>query len=194
MTVFISASEKYTGVNPATKGVLNKLINLYNGYYEVELNLNDFIRINQLDMILNNEIIRNDNLYFELYNYDKIFNLDLENIKEDVNKEIKIFKADPESDKICYLNDMANYYHLDLEDIEGTLEEALNDYVADHIYENNEVYQYFIIPERDVKLWEDNTSYPIYYDSDIEVYLLGITHFGMSWDYFSTSYKVRQYL
>ena len=189
-----SAYEKNMGINPATKGVLNKLKNLYRGYYEIELNLNDFISHNRLDMILNNDIIRCDSLYFELYNYVELFNAGLEEAWEDLKEELKNFDGDPESDGLYLLNDLSDYYGLNLDDIDGTINEALEDYVADHIYLNNEVYQYFIIPYNDVDLWEEYTNYPIFYNDEMDLYLLGITHWGMSWDYFETSFKVREYI
>ena len=188
MTVFISATKKYTGVEPATRGVLNKLKNLYAGYYEVELNLNDFISYNRLSMILNNDIVRCESLYFELYNYDKLFNADLNYNKNELLDELK----DPTNESNWLIGDLEDY-GFNPDDIE-TLDEALNDYTHDHIYEF-EVYQYFIVPEYEaINYWDKYTSYPIYHDEDADIYLVGITHWGMSWDYFSTSYKVRQYL
>ena len=32
------------------------------------------------------------------------------------------------------------------------------------------------------------------YNEEMDLYLIGITHYGMSWDYFGTTFKIRQYL
>lgn len=174
MTVFKSATSNYQGVKCyENKGLLKKIENQIKGYIEIPLNLNQFIRHNQLDMILNNTIIEHEN--FEIYNYEKLYQIEYKEIKEN-----------PDS-------------YIDIEEFkEFETSEELEEHIINLAYENAyqyEVYQYFIVPEYDVeRFWDKYTTYPIYYNSDLDVYLLGITHWGMSWDYFGTSFKVRQYL
>lgn len=174
MTVFKSATSNYQGVKCyENKGILKKIENRFKGYIEIPLNLNDFIRHNQLDMILNNEIINAE--YFDLYNYEKLYNLEYQEIKENPDSYIDI-------DEFKELESS--------EELENLISERASENVA-----MIEVYQFFIISEYDAeRFWDKYTSYPIYYNSDLDVYLLGITHYGMSWSYFSTDFKIRQYL
>lgn len=150
MSVFI--------VNNKCKGILKHLNNHFKGYSLKTLNLNEFIRFNELDMILNNDII--DTLDFELFNY---------------NYMLEAAAADIAAD-----NPTAT-----AEEIE---QEAAN-YIFDM-----EIYQYFIISEYDaLNYWLKYTDYPIYYAEDVNMWLVGITHYGMSWDFFKTEYQIREY-
>ena len=150
------------------------------------LNLNEFIKHYNLDMILNNEIIKK--LYFELYNYEEILKSDIEIITADAKEELK----NPEA-KYNYLLEELKDYGYEPEDY-STLSDAINEYCQDHIYEHNEVYQYFIISEYDLNYWSKYTDYPIFYDEETDVYLLGITHYGMSWSFFFTTAERPQYM
>lgn len=201
---YISATEKYTGV-PDDHSILKKLENRFKGYREIKLNLNDFIRHNNLSLILNNELIKNNNFYFEYYNYDELFYTDRDNMTEYITEELK---AGIDNNKdYNYINEVFNTYYvgdhdsindffnMNIEDALDELEDAIDEYCTDMFYEwNGEIYQYFIISEYDANhYWSKYTSYPILYDYDADIYLLGITHYGMSWDYFSTEYTVREY-
>lgn len=184
-----SASSYYAGYIIETKGVLNKLKNLYQGGYYIKLNLMDFIEYFNLDMILNNELIGNENLYFELYNREELIKDDIDIIKLEIEEELKEFKENNEIR--YYLKDLIDYYGLDkdLNNIDNdNLSEAIYEYCDDHIYEHNEAYQFFIIPENQLYYWLKYTKYPIYKECDSNLYLVGITHWGMSWKFFETDY------
>ena len=211
---YISASEHYTGVNENTKGMLNKLRNQFKGGYFVQLNLTDFINYFNLEMILNNEIYQKDFENWECENEDKFMEMDFEEVTEIINNltenekvQINNIMTNPNlnyTDKrklLRILNidyniiDLVCVYDYDIsQDIESeTNQNAIYDRFHDLKYESYfEVYQYFVIPNNDADLWKKYTNYPIFYNYDLDMYLLGITHYGMSWKYFSTSYEVFQ--
>lgn len=150
MSVFI--------INNNCKGILKHLNNHFKGYSLKTLNLNEFIRFNELDMILNNDI--KDTLDFEIFNYSEL---------------LKAAEAEAREDQPQAAAD----------EIEET---------AQYYIDTLDVYQYFIIPEYDaLNYWVKYTNYPIYYNESVNMWLVGITHFGMSWDFFNTSYQIREY-
>ena len=194
MTVFKSAYENYTGKREDS-GILKKLENRFRGYRKIKLNLLDFINHNRLDMILNNDLINEGG--FELYNYDKQLESEIENMKSYLQTDLNRYYKEGYID--YDLEGALNYYDyekgdilkldLSIEDFEEYIEER----AFDSMYEWD-IYQYFIIPDNQAKLWETYTNYPIYYNEDLDLFLVGITHYGMSWKYFSTTYTVREYL
>ena len=168
--IYKSSDSKYTGLTCyENRNLLLKLQNQFKGYIEIPLNLNDFIKHNNLDMILNNTIYNCET--FKIYNYEDLY-----------QNEIKIINED-----------LDNYIDWDQVDNETDLNEIIEEQAINNIY-NMEVYQYFIISEYDLRYWENYTDYPIFYNNEMDLYLIGITHYGMSWDYFGTTFKIRQYL
>lgn len=170
-------------------------------YQTNKLNLTEFIRRYSLSMILNNELIRNDSFYFEYYNYEELNAADEENTTEEIKDELNNYN------KYSYtLDEVYNTYYsqdctmeelltMDEADALDELQEAIIDYCQDFFYEwNGEIYQYFIIPEEEVRYWEEYTSYPILYDDSTDIYLLGITHYGMSWSFFFTDADRPEYM
>lgn len=151
--------------------VLKHLTDRMRGYKEKQLNLSEFINHNKLDMILNNNF---DLCEFELYNIDELLEREkdyiLENI-DDYTDELQI---------------------IDLEDEDALMDEVF-ELALDNVY-GEQVYQFFIVSEYDVNnYWDKYTTYPIYYNIDLDLFLIGITHYGMSWKYFNTSFKVKEY-
>jgi len=53
-----------------------------------------------------------------------------------------------------------------------------------------DVYQYYIIDEYDADRLADDTDELIYYNETLNLYLLGVTHFGTPWDGVSTDYII----
>ena len=75
-----------------------------------------------------------------------------------------------------------------------------NDYDEEND-EYTEIFQYFIVDcdnwrMEQYKNWlEENgreNDIILYYDNRLEVYVLGVTHFGTSWDYVPTSIKIEK--
>lgn len=55
-----------------------------------------------------------------------------------------------------------------------------DDYKED---EYQEIYQYYIITEAGYEFLSEYTDEIVYYNSALDLYLWGVTHFGTSWDY-----------
>lgn len=204
---YLSADENYTG-RPHDASILKKLEILYKGYDEVNLNLIDFVNYNNLSMILCNNFSIEE---LELYNYDELLDDDIINFKAELEYEfINCISKDYNSyewESLEYylpfeledlsLNEVINLYNLRTLDsirefIDDELDEAIDDYCRDVFHEGLEVYQYFIID--DVDMWENYTNYPIFYHHELDLYLVGITHWGMSWKFFNTKFKYREYI
>ncbi len=54
-----------------------------------------------------------------------------------------------------------------------------------------EIFQYYIIPDNSVQYFEEYTDEIIYYSERLDVYLLGVTHWGTSWDYVLTDISLK---
>lgn len=174
--------------------IIEKLETQFKGYYMKTLNLNEFIDYNHLSMILNNNIKLEN---YELYNYDELYNNEFEDLElEDYQEEITeiLFSEDitPEEEQEI----LTAINNNDKETI-SLLNESISSYI-DELITNfvycNDIYQYYLIDAYDVELWAKYTNYPIYYDYEQDLYILGITHYGMSWDYFDTTFKKRCYI
>ena len=91
---------------------------------------------------------------------------------------------------------MKEEYKEELENGEETLEhleELAEDYAEEEQY-NYEFYQYFII---DISNWDleylkecKQTTLQIMYSELLDVYVLGVGHFGTGWDYVGSDFKL----
>lgn len=154
--------------------IIEKLKTQIRGYSIKQLNLLEFIEKHDLSLILNNNLISNDNFYFELDNYTELLEIEEEEIKENLTDYFTIEELE----------------ELDPEE----LEEEITEKASENIY-CSDIYQYFIIPEYEAKeYWSEHTNYPIYADYEHDIYLLGITHYGMSWKFFKTDCYIKEYI
>ncbi len=53
-----------------------------------------------------------------------------------------------------------------------------------------DVYQYFIIDNQGYELLKEYTDEIVYYDSELDIYVWGVTHYGTSWSYVLTDIKL----
>ena len=86
------------------------------------------------------------------------------------------------------------------EDIGSFVVELGNNY-DEETGESSEIFQYFIV---DYDPWrmevykaylrnhEEESSFILLYDTKLELYILGITHFGTSWDCVPTSIEIKR--
>lgn len=102
---------------------------------------------------------------------------------------------------------LANFLFTDMvlcnnitKDYEYFTAELGNDY-DEETGESVEAYQYFIVDcdnwriEQYQKWLEENkkeSDIILYHDDNLDVYVLGVTHFGTSWDYVPTSIKIER--
>lgn len=52
--------------------------------------------------------------------------------------------------------------------------------------EQPEIFQFFIISGQGAEILEDYTNEIVFYNSDLDMYVWGVTHWGTSWDYVLT--------
>ena len=91
-------------------------------------------------------------------------------------------------EKRLSLTNFLNYYDIDFilnNDIVKHFEleflnynEFLKDY--DDPYYELDIFQYYIIKENDKDLFKKYTDYPIFYCNELDLYLIGITHYNIS--------------
>ena len=73
-------------------------------------------------------------------------------------------------------NEIAEKFPLEFENIpENETDEA----------EFLEIFQYYLFNERDLSLIKELNA-PVFYCAELDLYILGVTHFGTSWDYVLT--------
>lgn len=53
----------------------------------------------------------------------------------------------------------------------------------------SEVYQYYIINYQDAERLAEYTNELVYYNEALDLYILGVTHWGTSWDYVPSNWK-----
>lgn len=180
-----------------------------------KMSLTEFIEYFNIDMILNNNLIGSFEFDLENISYkdsnsnfdnseiidiitygitDEITNYYNENYDElDLDLDIKNIL-----DRIIdNTNDIATSKLLELSDNDL---ELLFDFCIDNFsyeidtyldgiyYDYMDCYQYFIINNSDYEYFDNYTDYPIFYNSDNDLMLVGITHYGTSWNYISTDY------
>ena len=58
--------------------------------------------------------------------------------------------------------------------------------------EDEEVFQWFIIDENSAEFFVHYTNEPIYYSDSLDMYLLGVTFFGMAWRCVMTEWKLEE--
>lgn len=89
----------------------------------------------------------------------------------------------PEVDEYLFDNiengDFVTYY--DAEGNECDEEDAVEQY-------DNEIFQYYLIDGSTADRLKRSTNELIFYSDKLDVYVLGVTHFGTSWDYVGTDF------
>lgn len=53
-----------------------------------------------------------------------------------------------------------------------------------------EIFQYFIISDEGADILKSYTNELVYYNSELDIYVWGVTHFGTSWDYVNSTIKI----
>ena len=149
-----------------------------------KISLRNYLNFYDINLILNNNLIRT--MEFELYNYEELYEIEKKEFIYDYKEEIK-----QEINNIIRNTEIYNIW----EEIEEIKEEVLYEFIQDHEDEINDniyfcdIFQYYIINERDIK-YLSILNYPIYYNYDNNLYMVGITHYGTSWDYILTNINI----
>lgn len=66
------------------------------------------------------------------------------------------------------------------------------DFLDESLYDLEEltIYQYYIISEYTAEKLQKHTNEIVLYNAELDMYLLGVGHFGTSWDYVLTDIKI----
>lgn len=81
------------------------------------------------------------------------------------------------------LEDDSEEYTAIQEKIEELEEEQEDSY-------NQEIFQYYIVSHQGAEMIKQYTDDPLFYNSALDMYVWGITHFGTSWNYVLTDVKL----
>lgn len=60
------------------------------------------------------------------------------------------------------------------------------DYEKEEIIEEPEVLQWYIVSDSGAQIIQDYTNEILYYHDELDIYLWGVTHWGVGWDYVLT--------
>lgn len=60
------------------------------------------------------------------------------------------------------------------------------------IIEYIDIYQYYLIREDTARRLIEDTNEIIYYHNELDIYILGVSHFGTGWDYVLTDIKLKK--
>ena len=143
-----------------------------------KFNLSNLIQYYNINMILCNNITSMD-IYCMSCPKD-IDYYDVEKWINEYNSELLIDNYDVET-----FDDLTD------DDIEEIIDNYGDDIISDlDLYPD--IYQWYIIRESDVHLLEND--YPIYYCDELDLYILGITHYGMSWDMVYTNVEIPKFM
>ena len=53
-----------------------------------------------------------------------------------------------------------------------------------------DIFQWFIISDNGARILKELTNEIVYYNSELDMYVWGVTHYGTSWDYVLTDIKI----
>ena len=143
-----------------------------------KFSLSNLIQYYNINIILCNNIT---SMNIDCISYPKyIDNDDIQTLINEYNNELLIDDYDVET-----FDDLTD------DDIEKIIYNYGDDIINDlGLYPD--VYQWYIVRECDVFLLKND--YPIYYCDELDLYIVGITHLGMSWDMVYTDVEVPQFM
>ena len=143
-----------------------------------KFSLSNLIQYYNINMILCNNIT---SMNIDCISYPKyIDDDDIQTWINEYNNELLIDDYDVET-----FDDLTD------DDIEKIIYNYGDDIMND-LYLYPDVYQWYIVRECDVFLLEKD--YPIYYCDELDLYIVGITHCGVSWDMVYTDVEVPQFM
>ena len=143
-----------------------------------KFSLTNLVQYYDIAMILCNNITSMDIDYISCPKY--IDDDDVETWVNEYNSELLIDDYDVET-----FDDLTD------DDIEEIIDNYGDDIINDlDLY--TDIYQWYIIRESDVSLLEND--YPIYYCDELDLYIVGITHLGVSWDMVYTNVEIPQFM
>lgn len=165
--------------------VLYMITNDYENQYKL-LSLDNVLKYHNVNMVLCNDILDVD-CEMELQNMDYLVDTD----------DVKTWIS-------TYTNDdfLMDFFDDDKHDIDNLTDDDLqlvkDDYCMDIINDlelldyYDDIYQYYIIDDYSSDLFI-KLEYPVFYSNALNVYVVGITHWGTSWNYILTNQTFDDY-
>ena len=160
--------------------VLYMITNYYENQYKL-LSLSNVLQYHDVNMVLCNDILDVD-CEMELQNMDYLVDTD------DVETWINEYVDDDDF--------IINFFDDDNKTIDNLTDDDLllikDDYYMDIIDDldlwnyYDDIYQYYIIDDYSSDLFIE-LEYPVFYSNELNVYVVGITHWGTSWSYILTN-------
>lgn len=116
-------------------------------------------------------------VYGEYFEGNKISEYGLQNGYVDYRTLAKAFDAVMNNSIISNTQDIGYW-----EEVNGSEYDPETD-------EYIEVYQYYIISDYGASILQDMTDEIVWYNSELDMYVWGVTHWGTSWDYVLTDIR-----
>ena len=152
------------------------------------LSLSNILRYHDVNMVLCNDILDVDD-EMELQNMDYLVDTD------DVKTWISEYTNDDFlMDFFDYDDNKHDIDNLTDDDLQLVKDDYLMDIIDDLDLYNyyDDIYQYYIIDDYSSDLFI-KLQYPVFYSNALNVYVVGITHYGTSWSYILTNQTFDDY-
>ena len=102
---------------------------------------------------------------------------EIEELREKIDALVK--EREQDRKEIPDREVMISEYEDEIENLERLQEEEI---------ETMEIFQWYVVPDYAVDILAENNEI-VFYNSELDLYLWGVTHFGTSWDYVLTDIK-----
>ena len=115
-------------------------------------------------------------------NYEEIEELQAELDELEAGKRITesgVYFVDEDGEEIT--GDAAEEIGAKIDELREQIEELEEEQNGD-----DEIFQYFIISGQGAEILEEYTNEIVFYNSELDLYVWGVTHWGTSWDYVLT--------
>ena len=132
------------------------------------------------DAVLNNDImatLENQGFYFELENGFVDNSEEIDELRDQIADLEDLITADSTEEQ----DNATSEKIAELEDRIAELEEEQDG--------QGEIFQYFIISSQGAEILESYTNELVFYNSDLDIYIWGVTHWGTSWSNVLTDIK-----
>ena len=152
------------------------------------LSLSNVLQYHNVNMVLCNDILDVD-CEMELQNMNYLVDTD------DVKTWISEYANDDFlMDFFDYDDNKHDIYNLTNDDLQLVKDDYCMDIIDDLDLYNyyDDIYQYYIIDDYSSDLFIE-LEYPVFYSNALNVYVVGITHLGTSWNYILTNQTFDDY-
>lgn len=162
--------------------------------YAIEQGYLDYATLaKSFDAVLQNNIMSIESDYWEQENGIIDNSDEIDALREELNEleSGKNYATDESGNTyIFFVDDDGNEITGDDAEKIGARISELEEQIEELEYEqenNTEIFQYYIISGAGAEILEDYTDEIVFYNSVLDMYVWGVTHWGTSWDYVLTN-------